>query len=287
MNQTQPIDFYGALFRILEKRQGFDAEAVTGFASAYNLKRQFALQAGLSIIGNYAAVIKTRHVLKRPFYDPEEFDFFDPLVQLAYWVDSLLHNCRGALETLGHIVNFVYRLGLRERDVTFVRSLEASETAAVGVHKILRSIYDDAWFTIVNRLRNRSYHGVVNTFVPKVRYGTPALRYTIRFPIDPTQGNLTHRTLDDFLDAGYTFKMASMELAEFSNFIVVRLEEYLSQIDAVIMGDCSDISEDRPPRSESTRPELRIPWMELRSWRNLIDVRDQPFGQIETDGDLE
>lgn len=296
MSQTESIDFYNALLLILPNRQGFDIQTVTNFAGAYNLKRQFAIKAGQEILHNYAEVVRTHHVQKRPFFDPDGFDFLDPSVQLAYWVDSLLHNCRGALETLGQIVNYVYELGLKKdfkekgkkKSVSFRNVVDASKAAeAVGIHGILMDIHDDAWFTIINELRNRSYHVVLNTFVPKVGLGTPSLRYTIRFPIDPTKGNLTHRTLDSFLYAGFTFKMASMELAEFANFIIVRLVEYLSQVDAVIVSDCIEISEGRPPQSESTRPTLKISWMKLHSWRNLMDVNDQPFGQIESDDDQE
>lgn len=279
MNPQQSID--GALKLIHPKRQSFDIITVTDFAGAYNLKRRFAIQAGTSILFNYANVIRNRS-MKNPLSIQDDFNFMDPGVQLAYWIDSLLHNCRGALETLGHIINYVYRLGIDEKDVSFFKSLKKSIKEDAGIHSILSDISIDAWFTIINRLRNRSYHTVLNTFVPKVGYGAPNLQFTIRFPINPTEGNLTHET-----PILYKCKMARMELAEFANFITVRLEEYLSQVDSIIIDDCIDISNGLSPRSKSNPPKLEISHMKLYSWRSLIDIDDMVHSNVGEEEDLE
>lgn len=287
MNSKNSMELYKALELILQKRQGYDIQRITDFAGGYNLKRQFALQARQLILHNYASIVRSQYVPNKPFYDQEDFNFEDPIIQLAYWIDSLLHNCRGALETLGHIVNYVYQLGLKESDVTFFTSLKLSKVKEASIYQILNDINNDDWFTIVNKLRNRSYHIVLNTFVPKIRYGTPTLLYTIRFPVNHSKSNLTHETLNSFLNAGFNIRMASMELAEFANFITVRLEEYLSQVDTVIYEDCMDISNSRSLRSKSTPPKLKISWMKLHSWRNIIEVDNQVFGKIGRDDDLE
>lgn len=281
MKQTESLSIHDALQLILDKRDS-DIQTVTDFAGAYNLKRRFALKAREEIFSNYAEVIRANHVQKNPFIDSGIFDFTEPNIQLAYWIDSLLHNCRGSLETLAQIVNYVYELNLsknfgekgKSKLVSFYNVIKASEgkTGVAGIHSILWDIQNDAWFTIINKLRNRSYHVVLNGFIPKIRFGSPLLQYNIRFPIDPSEGNLNHETLDLFLEAGYKFEMASMDLAELTNFIAIRLDEYLSQVDAVIIDDCKVISENKPPKSDSNIPRLKISYMKLHSWRNLIDA---------------
>jgi len=287
MSNFGSINLYNKLCLIIDKRKKFNLGNIIDFASAYNLKRNFVIKASSEILDNYSKTISRNHIPKSPLYDPNGFDFEDPITQVTYWIDSLLHNCRGALETLSQIVNYVYQLGLKLTDVNFNKIIEHLESTSIGITHILKDIQSDAWFKIITKLRNRAYHEVINTFVPKIGIGGKnPVRYTIRFPINPIEGNLSHENLELFLAFGKC-KMASMELHEFTNFIVVRLEEYLTQIDSVISEDCIDISENRIPRSNSIFPRLSISLMKLNSWRNLFNVDDLHFPSQENDNDLE
>ena len=279
------IDLYDSLFLVLPERGRFEPILVGDIANAYNLKRQFALKAGELILGSYADVVERQHIPKRPFHDPTDFDFWDPVVQLAYWTDSLLHNCRGALETLGHILNYVYDLGLKEKEVAFYRVCNAAQDLAVGIRGILSDIQNDDWFRMVNSLRNRSYHVVVNTFTPRFVLGSPAsVRYDIHFPVDRSKSNM--RAFES-LEEELNITEAKMELAEFSHFLTFRLQEYLSQVDGVIANDCLDIAEGRTARSESALPRLVISGMNLRSWSPVVQVSDLRSSEVADGADLD
>jgi len=278
-----------ALEAIRSRRLKFTEEAITSYASAYNLKRQFAAHAGVFVIHLYDILTTNEHMPPKAFYDPDTFEFSDPYFQMAYWLDSMLHNCRGSLETLGHLINLVYDLGLKESDVTFAKALRrSSQSGHTGVARLLGDIREDAWFMMINELRNRSYHVVLSTFVPTVHVGGTVTRtFSIRFPIDPTKHNMTHNSpLEPFIALLGKPSSASMEIGEFARFIIARLEQYLAQVDELLVRDCDDISSDNPPRSNSAAPRLVIPWMKLDSWRNLFDVKDSAFGPIDDSEDL-
>jgi hypothetical protein len=281
MENGNDVTLHEALRLILDKRQSTDIEALTFFNGAYYLKRQYAIKAGELILKNYAELIRNPHAITNPFSHFDVFDFSNPEVQMAYWLDSLFHNCRGSLETLSHIINYVYDLKMAESKVSFHKMLGKSQECGVGIYPILNDIQKDAWFTIINKLRNRSYHVVLNSAYPKITYGQSNVERCIRFPINPAQGNLTHDTLESFIKAGFVFESAKMEIGEFTNFVTFRLEEYLSQVDAALIQDCIDISEGKKPRSNTQPPRLKIKWMKLRSWRNVTEMKDFPWDLTE------
>ncbi|MEZ5045030.1 MAG: Cthe_2314 family HEPN domain-containing protein [Saprospiraceae bacterium] len=282
MEKNYQNELYDSLIKIRNKRADYDFYLLNDLATAYNLKRKFSFQAGLKIYLNYKYIVETGHRQKKPHFDLNEFKFENPTTQLPFWVDVLLHNCRGSLETLAHLINYTYDLKIKQSKVTFYRVLNESKEKAKGIHQLLLDIYNDAWFTIITKLRNKSYHIVVNTFVPKIGIGK-ATTYSIRFPIDPLKGNLSHNSsLFVHMAAGANFDMASLELDEFSGFLHMRLEEYLGQVDKVLIEDCSDIAKEITPRSINKQPRLTIQLVNFRSWRNISDWY-VPFGNTKDD----
>jgi hypothetical protein len=267
-NLRQPMEM------VLPFRNNYRMSDVIEMSNAYNLRIQFALQSGLSIISSYAEIIRKHNDLPPVSRnDPGSFDFKHPDIQLAFWIDAMLHNCRGSLCTLSHIVNYVYSLNIPQKDVEFVRSLKESQSQAQGIHNILKQLYFDDWFSIVSRLSNRSYQKSLNLLTPKISLGNIPLRYNIHFPVNTSRGNLTNQH-NYSIQKGTEYSDASMELDEFTLFITRRLKEYLIQIENIISNDCIDISEGKHPRSDSDIPNLQIPVMEFLSWRIWVSTDD-------------
>lgn len=266
---------YDALCLINSVRANYDARSVVNLAGAYSLKRQFALKAGEEIARNYGDIIMNDTLQHNPFSNREAFEFDDPHTQLAFWVDVLLHNCRGSLETLGAILDYVY--DFRIKQTSFYESLKKSQLKDIGIRNLLDDIRSDFWFEIINQLRNKSYHVMLNTFVPKIGLGIAKLRFTIYFVVkSPLAGNLSHSSVWPFLISPDIPSVCSLELGEFSEFIIARLEQYLDQVDRALIQDCIDISGGRTLRSKSLYPGLIIPGMKLPSWRVHIDPNELP-----------
>jgi hypothetical protein len=257
---------------ILNKRPSMYQKKMVSLYESYELYRKNARNAGVHVFNNNKITMIEPMTSKDIFIHNASLKNENQESQLFFWLDSLFHNCTGSLEALSHILNYVYDLKFEEDKVCFKVVAEQAEREKVGIYKVLNDIRNDLWFTLVTNLGNPSSHGVPYSIDFKFSKDKNYSEGVIEFPIDPTQGNLSHKTLKLFLNAGYTFKRASMDIDEFTNFVMYRLEEYLSQVDDIMINDCIDISKGRSPRSNENPPTLHISGRELKSWRNITEI---------------
>ena len=263
-----------ALEKILPDRKKTSLVKLREYVRAYTYKQHFSYVAGNTIQHYYNIIKEKEHIPNMNTFEPIDINFSDEYIQIAYWTDSLLHNCRGALETLSHIINYVYELGFSENKITFLKVKNKVNEKKFGISNLLKGIHEDMWFQIINQLRNKSYHRVINTFDPSnhIASNTP-LRYHIRFNVDPESGNMSHRVSpSNWKNAGFQCHSVRMEVDEFAKFISLRLYEYLEQVDLILIEDSLRASEHNTFRKDSEDINLKISYMDLPSWRVVYSV---------------